>query len=141
MYESRCAKSSTQLIWSLPLSIIKDVCDALIAIRRLRSEIDKLLGSDRGLCLVVAIETALADERYEVRQQTFCKSVDAGPTLGCNPSAPKRTTAVSRGRIICAVCICASLWCCGTGRRCTYHGAYKWQPSLIMSNLFCHKRP
>ena len=35
--------------------------------RRLRSEIDKLLGSDRILCLVVAIETALADERYEVR--------------------------------------------------------------------------
>ena len=34
---------------------------------RLRSEIDKLLGSDRILCLVVAIETALADERYEVR--------------------------------------------------------------------------
>ena len=35
---------------------------------RLRSEIDKLLSSDRILSLVVAIETALADERYEVRR-------------------------------------------------------------------------
>ena len=33
---------------------------------RLRTEIDRLLGSDRVLSLVVAIETALSDERYEV---------------------------------------------------------------------------
>lgn len=31
----------------------------------LRTEIDRLLGSDRVLSLVVAIETALSDERYE----------------------------------------------------------------------------
>ena len=50
------------------------VAHALHAIRRLRSEIDKLLGSDRILCLVVAIETALADERYEVRHHRGCVS-------------------------------------------------------------------
>lgn len=34
--------------------------------RRLRNKIDNLLASDRALSLVVAIETALEDKRFEV---------------------------------------------------------------------------
>jgi len=34
--------------------------------RRLRNQIDNLLASDRALSLVVAIETALEDKRFEV---------------------------------------------------------------------------
>ncbi len=69
--------SSNELLWSLLLTLAVSLAWMLVMrcwpFDRLRSDIDKLLGSDRILCLVVALETALADERYEVRQESFSK--------------------------------------------------------------------
>ena len=39
---------------------------------RIRNEIDNVLASDRTLSLVVAIETALEDKRFEVRSRISC---------------------------------------------------------------------
>ena len=50
---------------------------------RLRAEIDKLLSSDRILSLVVAIETALADERYEVQLKLNSTTSQCKRMLGC----------------------------------------------------------
>ena len=75
------------LRWACP-SPSKSCYDALSAARRLRSEIDNLLSHDRVLCLVVAIETALADERYEVREQGLskhCLRAEAS-AVGCHTS-------------------------------------------------------
>ena len=99
-----------------------DVCDALLAIRRVRSEIDKLLGSDRVLCLVVAIETALADERYEVRQPSFSKQCLREPGLasGLHTSAAETGhRGVMRMRDLSRMHMCGLL--CSKGR-CTRHG-------------------
>ena len=39
---------------------------------RIRNQIDNVLASDRTLSLVVAIETALEDKRFEVRSRVSC---------------------------------------------------------------------
>jgi hypothetical protein len=44
-------------------------------VSRIRNQIDNLLASDRALSLVVAIETALEDKRFEVQ----CSSRGATP--------------------------------------------------------------
>ena len=44
----------------------------LVAARRIRNQIDNLLASDRALSLVVAIETALEDKRFEVHSPISC---------------------------------------------------------------------
>ncbi len=48
------------MLWTYVVETRVEVC-------RLRAEIDKMLTGDRMLSLVVAIETALEDKRFEVQ--------------------------------------------------------------------------
>lgn len=55
--------------------MLSSMCFLCLVLRRIRSQIEDLFRQDRGIALVVALDTALADERYEVGEMPCWKLV------------------------------------------------------------------
>jgi hypothetical protein len=73
------------LLWSWPCTV-QLLEEALVCVRRIRNQIDNLLASDRALSLVVAIETALEDKRFEVQSRVLRCDWAPPPLQGCTPA-------------------------------------------------------